>query len=338
MTSSFASTAAQTGASAPAHDAREPASGVRAAATWLISGCSSGIGLSLAEAALARGDTVLATVRRAEALASLQHAYPDRLRVLILDLTDTDAIRSVIDAAFRSAGRIDVVVSNAGYGLFGAAEEVGDTQIRRQIDTNLIGSIQLIRAVLPHLRAQGGGHILQVSSEGGQIAYPNFSLYHATKWGIEGFVEATAQEVLPFGIEMTLIEPGPTRTRFGTGMESPPPMAVYDDTPAGMVRRAVADGTFGLTGDATKVANQMIALADRHRSLGRGAGATAVATSTANAAHDDAVPYAAQPSAPAPRRLLLGAGSFDRVRAALVARLAALDAQREIALSTEWEG
>jgi NAD(P)-dependent dehydrogenase (short-subunit alcohol dehydrogenase family) len=307
--------------------------GAQAPATWLISGCSSGIGLSLAQIALARGDTVLATVRRQEALAALQEAYPESLRVFLLDLTEADAIPTVIDAAFQSEQQIDVVVSNAGYGLFGAAEEVSDVQIRRQIDTNLIGSIRLIRAVLPHLRAQGGGHILQVSSEGGQIAYPNFSLYHATKWGIEGFVEATAQEVLPFGIEMTLIEPGPTRTRFGTGMDSPPPMAVYDDTPAGMVRRAVKDGSFALTGDPAKVADQMIALADRHRRRRSGSGALSGAAGMANAGEGDTVARA-----PAPRRLLLGAGSYDRVRAGLVARLAALDAQREIALSTEWEG
>ena len=118
-------------------------------------------------------------------------------------------------------------VNNAAYGLFGAAEEVSDDQIRHQIDTNLIGSFQVIRAVLPHLRAQGGGRVLQVSSEGGQIAYPNFSLYHATKWGIEGFVEAVAQEVAPFDIEFTIAEPGPAKTSFGSGMVSPPPMDVY---------------------------------------------------------------------------------------------------------------
>src|SRR5690606_22661131 len=98
------------------------------------------------------------------------------------DLTDTEALRREVDAAFSAFGRIDTVVSNAGYGLFGAAEELSDAQIERQVATNLTASIQLVRAVLPHLRAQGGGRIMQVSSEGGQVAYPNFSLYHATKW------------------------------------------------------------------------------------------------------------------------------------------------------------
>ncbi|WP_347555791.1 SDR family oxidoreductase [Robbsia sp. KACC 23696] len=330
MTSTSHSALSQAGADAPAsshYPAAKPSPATPA--TWLITGCSSGIGLSLAHAAVARGDTVLATVRRADALTDLQRDYPAHLHVLILDLTDTEAVRRVVDAAFQAHGAIDVVVSNAAYGLFGAAEEVSDTQIRRQIDTNLVGSIQLIRAVLPHLRAQGGGHILQVSSEGGQIAYPNFSLYHATKWGIEGFVEATAQEVLPFGIEITLIEPGPTRTRFGTGLDSPPPMAVYDDTPAGDVRRAFQDRAFPLTGDPTKVAREMVALVDRHRRP-RG-----TASDKAAAAGQGAVAAGSATGTPAPRRLLVGAASYDRVRAALVERIAALDAQRDIALSTE---
>ncbi len=204
-----------------------------------------------------------------------------------LDVTDTAAVRHVIDRAFAHFGRIDTVVSNAAYGLFGAAEEVTDDQIRLQIDTNLIGSIQVIRAALPHLRAQGGGRILQVSSEGGQIAYPNFSLYHATKWGIEGFVEAVAQEVAPFGIAFTIVEPGPVRTSFSAGLVSPPPMAAYDATPAGDVRRAVESGTFKIKGDAMKMVEAMIDCADR---------------------------------SPAARRLTLGSGAYRAIRAALVDR------------------
>ena len=130
--------------------------------------------------------------------------------------------------------------------------------MRQQIDTNLVGSIQVIRAALPHLRAQGGGRILQVSSEGGQIAYPGFSLYHATKWGIEGFVEAVSQEVAPFNIEFTIIESGPTATDFGKGMVSTPPTAVYEDTPVGEIRRAWSSGRFSVRGDAQKTARAMI--------------------------------------------------------------------------------
>src|SRR5699024_1545962 len=147
--------------------------------TWFITGVSSGLGRLMTERLLARGDRVVGTVRRDGTLDDLHEAYGDRLLEARFDLTDTSSIRASVDDAFARMGRIDVVVSNGGYGLFGAAEEVTDAQIDQQLATNLTGSIQLICAVLPHLRAQGGGRIMQVSSEGGQIAYPNFSLYHA---------------------------------------------------------------------------------------------------------------------------------------------------------------
>ena len=270
--------------------------------TWFITGTSSGIGRALTEKLLARGDGVAATLRKADALDHLKARYGDRLWAAAMDVTDTEAVRAVVNKAFAELGRIDVVVNNAGYGLFGAAEEVSDDQIRHQIDTNIIGSIQVIRAALPHLREQGGGRVLQVSSEGGQVAYPNFSLYHTTKWAIEGFVEAVTQETAPFDIAFTIIEPGPTKTNFRSGLVSPPPMAVYENTPAGDMRRSVANSAFPLPGDAIKMAQAMI------DSVGR---------------------------SPAPKRLLLGGGAYDRVRAALADRLAALDAQKDIAFSTD---
>lgn len=273
--------------------------------TWFITGASSGFGRILTERLLAAGDRVAATLRRTGALYDLKEKHGDALWVAALDVTDTAAVRRAVDGAFADLGRIDVVVNNAGYGLFGAAEELTDDQIRHQVDTNLIGSIQVIRAVLPHLRAQGGGRILQVSSEGGQIAYPNFSLYHATKWGIEGFVEATAQEVAPFGIDFTLVEPGPTRTNFAAGLVSPPPMPAYDDTPAGAMRRALADGSFAATGDPVKMARAMI----------------------------DSVAQN-----PAPKRLALGSGTYGSIRAALTARLDELEARKAVTLAMDIDG
>jgi NAD(P)-dependent dehydrogenase (short-subunit alcohol dehydrogenase family) len=273
--------------------------------TWFITGTSSGFGRLLTEKLLARGDRVAATLRRMEALDDLRKAYGDRLWTAQLDLTDANAIRRTIDRGFAELGRIDVVVNNAGYGLFGAAEEVSDEQIRHQIDTNLIGSIQVIRAALPHLRAQGGGLIQQVSSEGGQITYPNFSLYHATKWGIEGFVDAAAKEVAPFGISFTIVEPGATRTDFGKGIVSPPPMEVYDQTPAGEVRRAVTAGAFNIKGDPNKMANAMIASADAEQR---------------------------------PFRLALGANTYTNIKAGLQARLAELEAHKETTLAMDFDG
>jgi NAD(P)-dependent dehydrogenase (short-subunit alcohol dehydrogenase family) len=270
--------------------------------TWFITGSSSGFGRLLTEKLLARGDRVAATLRKVHALDDLKEQFGERLWVASLDVTNTEAIRQVTSRAFAELGRIDVVVSNAAYGLVGAAEELSDEQIRQQIDTNLIGSIQVIRAALPYLRAQGGGRILQVSSEGGQITYPDFSLYHATKWGIEGFVEAVATEVAPFGIEFTIVEPGPAKTSFSGGIVKSTPMAIYDNTPAGDVRRAIETGSFVLKGDPVKMAQAMIDSVER---------------------------------TPAPLRLTLGSDAFDRVRAGLSKRLAELDAQKEIARSTE---
>lgn len=270
--------------------------------TWLITGASSGLGRVMTEKLLARGDRVVGTARRADTLDDLAARHGDRLRVVTLDVTDTAAMRREVAHAFSQLGRIDVVVSNAGYGLFGAAEELTDAQIDRQVATNLIGSIQLVRACLPHLRAQGGGRVVQVSSEGGQIAYPNFSLYHATKWGIEGFVEAVSQEVAPFGIDFLIVEPGPTGTNFGAGLDHAAPMPAYDATPAGVVRRAVTDGSFAVKGDAARTVDAMIAAADaEHPAL----------------------------------RLALGSTAFQSISSALSDRLNAVLAQRDVALSAD---
>jgi NAD(P)-dependent dehydrogenase (short-subunit alcohol dehydrogenase family) len=184
------------------------------ARNWLITGVSSGFGRELATQLLDRGDIVVGTVRRADSVADLVQKYPDTFRRELLDVTDAAAIRDVVDRSFTSLGRIDVVVSNAGYGLFGAAEELSDDQVTHIIATNLTGSIQLIRAALPQLRAQGSGRIIQMSTYGGQVAFPGNSMYHATKWGIEGFAESVAQEVVPFGIGVTIVEPGGARTEI----------------------------------------------------------------------------------------------------------------------------
>jgi len=155
--------------------------------TWFITGVSSGFGRQLTDQLLEHGDSVVGTVRDTGKVTDLLARYPESFHAEMLDVTDTAAIREVVERSFARLGRIDVIVSNAGYGLFGAAEELKDTQIDQMVATNLVGSIQLIRAALPHLRTQGGGRIIQISSYGGQVAFPGSSLYHATKWGIEGF-------------------------------------------------------------------------------------------------------------------------------------------------------
>ncbi|WP_237048442.1 SDR family oxidoreductase [Lentzea guizhouensis] len=253
-----------------------------------------------------RGDTVAATARRLDTLDDLAARHGDRLWRARLDVTDTGSLREVVDRAFAELGRIDVVVSNAGYGLFGAAEELTDEQIDRQIATNLTASIQLARAVTPHLRGQGGGRIVQVASIGGQIAFPAMSLYHATKWGIEGFWESAAAELAPFGIGVTLVEPGVARTDFGTGAAVfGPPLPEYDDGPSGQLRRMLSGELPPLPapGDPVKIAAAIIAAAD-----------------------DDK----------APLRLTLGSDAHALGTAALRGRLDALEAGRDLAHSTDF--
>ena len=168
--------------------------------TWLITGVSSGFGYEMTKQLLENGSTVIGTVRSTKKVEELIAKYPETFDCRILDGTDVPAVQEVVNAAFAKHGKIDVIVSNAGYGLFGAAEELTDTEVDHIIATNLTGSIALIRSALPYLRKQESGNIIQISSYGGQVAFAANSMYHATKFGIEGFCESVAQEVAKFNI------------------------------------------------------------------------------------------------------------------------------------------
>ena len=185
--------------------------------TWLITGVSSGFGNEMTKQLLAQGDRVIGTVRKRKKVKDLIEKYPERFDCQLLDVTDVPAIHRIVSEAFEKHGEIDVVVSNAGYGLFGCAEELSDAEINHILATNLTGSIQFIRSAIPYMRLQRKGRIIQISSYGGQVAYAANSMYHATKFGIEGFCEAVAQEIGQFGIGMTIIEPGGARTEFRYG-------------------------------------------------------------------------------------------------------------------------
>src|SRR6202012_1249497 len=174
---------------------------------WFITGCSKGFGRVWAEAALERGDKVAATARDASTLAPLAEKYGDSVLTMALDVQDTDADFAAVKAAQEKFGRLDVVVNNAGYGLFGAVEELSEAQARDQIETNLFGALWVTQAALPIMREQGSGHIIQVSSIGGVTAFPEVSLYHASKWGLEAFSQSLSLEVADFGIDVTLVEP-----------------------------------------------------------------------------------------------------------------------------------
>jgi NAD(P)-dependent dehydrogenase (short-subunit alcohol dehydrogenase family) len=272
--------------------------------TWLITGVSSGFGRQLTEQLLVRGDRVLGTVRRPDAVSDLANRYPDAFRPAVLDMTETAAIRETVNQAFADLGRIDVLISNAGYGLFGAAEELTDAQLEHIIATNLVGPIHLIRAALPHLRAQGAGRIIQISSYGGQVAFAGNSLYHATKWGIEGFVESVAQEVAPFGIGMTIVEPGGARTdfRYG-GAQVATPMPEYEGNVAHAFMHMLDPANGLAPGDPARMATRIIESVDVE---------------------------------PAPLRIVLGTLALDSTIAALRTRIDGFEAQRALAASTDF--
>ena len=207
-----------------------------ASKVWFITGTSKGFGRVWAEAALARGDRVAATARDVKTLQPLVERYGDLVAAITLDVTDKAAVGAAIAEAHARFGRLDVVVNNAGYGLFGAIEEVSEAEARAQIETNVFGALWVTQAALPIMRAQGSGHILQVSSIGGVNAFPTIGLYHASKWALEGFSQSLAGEVAGFGIKVTIIEPG----GFATDWGGPSAIRATPDAAYGAVHEAVA--------------------------------------------------------------------------------------------------
>ncbi|WP_312796267.1 SDR family oxidoreductase [Tianweitania sp.] len=186
-----------------------------ASKVWFITGSSKGFGRIWAEAALARGDKVAATARDASTLQPLVDQYGDSVLALTLDVTDKAQVNATIAEAKAKFGRLDIVVNNAGYGLFGAVEEVSEEDARAQIETNVFGALWVTQAALPIMREQKAGHIIQVSSIGGVNAFQNVGLYHASKWALEGFSQTLSQEVAGFGIHVTLVEPSGFSTDWG---------------------------------------------------------------------------------------------------------------------------
>jgi len=184
------------------------------ARVWLITGCSSGFGAALAAHVLARGQRVIATARNITALDELVARHPENCRALALDVTDSAQVKDVIAQAVKEFGQLDVVVNNAGYGLIGAFEELGPEQITRNFQTNFFGALEVMRAALPVLRAQGSGHIVNISAAAVISNYAGFSIYGATKWALEGVSESLAAELKPLGIKVTIVQPGPFRTDF----------------------------------------------------------------------------------------------------------------------------
>ena len=197
--------------------------------TWFITGASRGFGREWTIAALERGDTVAATARDTATLDDLVQQFGDKILPLRLDVTDRDAVLAAVKDAHDRFGALDVVVNNAGYGQFGMVEELSEQDARDQIETNVFGALWVTQAVLPYLRGQGSGHILQVSSIGGISAFPNIGMYHASKWALEGLSQSLAAEVADFGIKVTLIEPAGYATDWsGSSARHTEPNPAYD--------------------------------------------------------------------------------------------------------------
>ena len=269
--------------------------------TWMITGVSSGFGYEMTRQLLEKGDSVIGTVRNTKKVADLIEKYPETFDCQILDVTEMEKVHAFIREMFKKHGRIDVVVNNAGYGLFGAAEELDEENIYKILDTNLTAPIMIIHDSLPYLRRQGGGRIIQLSSYGGQVAFPANSLYHATKFGVEGFCESVAQEVAKFNIGVTIVEPGGARTEFRYGSAHVANLMPEYDHVHGFLN--MLDKSKGLApGDPAKMAARMIESVDKD---------------------------------PAPLRMVLGSQALAATIQRLEERIADYKTQTELAASTD---
>lgn len=254
--------------------------------TWFITGASSGFGMAFARYALARGYNVVATARSITKLEALAASAPGRVLVHALDVTKPGDAERAVAAAVQRFGRIDVLFNNAGYGIVGALEETPERELRAQMETNFFGLVRVTQAVLPQLRAQKSGAIVNISSLGGQLSFAGFSAYSASKFAVEGMSEALAQEVAPFGIKVLIVEPGAFRTDFAGGaLKHMPVIEAYQSIVGGT--RDFASGMHGTQeGDPAKAARAIeTALAAQDTPLRLQLGADAVTSVRAHAEH-----------------------------------------------------
>lgn len=228
---------------------------------WLITGSSRGLGRQLAQAVLAAGHRLVATARQPQQLQPLVDRYGDRVVTVALDVTDTAAAQRAVQTAVERFGRLDVLVNNAGYGNIAPVEEADEADFRAQIDTNFYGVFNVTRAALPLLRRQGGGHIIQISTIGARLGVPGLSAYHTAKWAVEGFSESLAKEIAPFGVKLTMVEPGAFRTDWaGSSMSVAPIGAAYQPT-MGPILDYLQQRNGHQPGDPAKAAQAILQLA-----------------------------------------------------------------------------
>jgi NAD(P)-dependent dehydrogenase (short-subunit alcohol dehydrogenase family) len=273
---------------------------------WFITGASRGFGLEIAREALARGESVVATARNPQTVLDALPEAGDRLAAVALDVTDADAVRAAVDTAIERFGRIDVLVNNAGRGLLGAVEEISDDEVREAFDINVFGLLSVTRAVLPHMRAQRSGLVINMSSVGGLVVWPGWGAYSATKFAVEGFSEAMTHELAPLGIRAVAIEPGPFRTGFLADSSLQLARTEIEDyaDSGGAARQWAVDNNNAQEGDPVKAAKVIVDLADAPE---------------------------------LPQRIQLGTTAFNQIAAKLAQIAADQQLWRDVSLSTDYD-
>lgn len=272
---------------------------------WFITGASRGFGIEIAREALSRGDSVVATARDPHAVSASLPGYGDRLLAVPLDVSDPEQISAAVDAAVRRFGRIDVLVNNAGRGLVGAVEESSDAEVRSVFEVNVFGLLAVTRAVLPHLRAQGSGLVVNISSVGGFVAWPGWGVYAATKFAVEALSEAMTHELAPLGIRSIAVEPGPFRTNFLDGSSLALSATEIPDYAAtgGAARAWAVQNNYDQEGDPVKAAKVIVDLAQREE---------------------------------LPERIQLGTSAFNDVAEKIARTVRDQEAWRTVSLSTDY--
>ncbi|MBR8832772.1 MAG: SDR family NAD(P)-dependent oxidoreductase [Stigonema ocellatum SAG 48.90 = DSM 106950] len=273
---------------------------------WLITGSSTGFGRSLTEAVLKHGHRVVATARKPEQLSDLVDQYPETAKAVRLDVTNTQQVHDAVKSSVDAFGHIDVLVNNAGYGTIGALEEVSEEAIQRQFATNVFGALNMIKAVLPGLRQQRSGHILNISSVGGFVSFAGTGIYCSTKFALEGLSEALSKEVAPLGIKVTIIEPGAFRTDFN-GRSLATPEHLIDDyaSTSGEFLKWIRETDGTQPGDPDKAAQAMIQAVESHNP---------------------------------PLRLALGADALHLISEKLSSVKAEMEAWKQVSINTAFEG
>jgi NAD(P)-dependent dehydrogenase (short-subunit alcohol dehydrogenase family) len=273
---------------------------------WFITGASRGFGLEITREALSRGDSVVASARDPRAVLDAIPDADDRLLAVALDVSDPAQITAAVDAAIARFGCIDALINNAGRGLVGSVEETSDAEARAIFDVNVFGLLAITRAVLPHMRAQRSGLVINLSSVGGFVSWPGWGVYSATKFAVEALSEAMTHELAPLGIRSVAIEPGPFRTNFLDGSSLAIAHTEIDDyaSTGGAARTWATDSNYGQQGDPLKAAKVIVDLADR----------------------DDL-----------PERIQLGTNAFEDVAAKLARTARDQEQWRAVSLSTDFD-